>query len=181
MIKICFSYGAIMAVSGAVFTLLLYFAGFHDNAEKLSASQWLGFAGSLCISATCLALAMRAKRMQHPPEANWGYGFALGTGMLTSVCAVVLGVFTTYLYFAVINPGIVEVIRTMQLNAMEAAKAPNVQIQQLENFSATVLSILIVIAQAFVGFVISVTLSFILAIFFRSRAVAAPPSIEPVA
>lgn len=178
--KIPFTYGAIMAVAAAVFTLLLYFAGLHDNPEKFGTGQLLGMLGGLAIGVTCLALAMREKRATHPPTANWGYGSALGGGVLTGLVASVLGIITGYLYFAVIHPGFGDLVLQVELAKLEAKGVPASAIAQAEGMIKFMTRPGMMIAmQAVVGFFWTVVLSLIIAIFFRQRVVAAPPPIPP--
>lgn len=170
-------YGAIMAVAGAVFTLLMFFAGFHDSPEKMKLGQWLGMVGGLAIGVVCLALAMRAHREQRRPDQSWGYASAFGIGVLTSLVAALLGSITGFLYFAVINPGFSEVIYQMQVEKMEAAGVSAAQMERIEPMVRkwTAPGILVV-SQVLSGFMMGVVLSLIVAIFFRRRTsdVAAP-------
>ena len=180
--KIPLTYGAIMAVAGAVLTLVLYFAGFHDNAEKFGAGQMIGSLGGLAISVSCLALAMREKRAAFPASSEWGYGSALGGGVLTGLVASLLGVITAYLYFVVINPGFGDFVLQAELAKLEAKGIPSSAIAQAEGMIKFMTRPGVMLGmQAVMGFIMSVVFSLIIAIFFRSRAVAAPPSIEPVA
>jgi hypothetical protein len=43
-------YGFSMALATSLVTLLLYFAGFHDSAEKLGSAQWIGTIASSPVS-----------------------------------------------------------------------------------------------------------------------------------
>src|SRR5512133_3691522 len=114
------TYGFLMALGGALLTLVLYFAGFHDAPEKMNAAQWTGMIASLAISAVCLSLAMREKRALRPPENPWGYGSAFGTGVVTGLFGVLFGSVFAYVYVAFINPGMGDVILQLQMNKMEA-------------------------------------------------------------
>ncbi len=159
-----------MAIAGAVFTLVLFFAGFHDSAEKMTAAQWIGIIGGVGIGATCLALAMREKRTQFPAEAEWGYGSALGVGVLSGLFASLFGLVTAYLYFVILNPGFSEVVFQAQLAAMEEKGVPAAQLEKMEPMLRMMSRPgTMVISQCIGGFISSVVLSLIIAIFFRKR------------
>ena len=167
-----------MAIAGAMLTLLLFFAGFHDSVENMKPAQWLGGVGGVAIGATCLALAMREKRAQFPADADWGYGSALGSGVLTAVFASLFGLVTGYVYFAILNPGFSDVLYQAQASAMEAKGVPASQIEKIEPLLRKWMSpIALTITQFVMGFVWSVVLSLITAIFFRKR----PPTADGTA
>ncbi len=173
-----------MAIGGAVLTLLLYLAGFHDSVEKLSAAQWTGALGGLAIGLACLALAMREKRAQHPPEADWGYSSALGGGVLTALWGSVFGLGFAYAYFGLINPGFSDLIYQSQVAALEAKGLSAAQIEKIEPMMRKWMSpVAMTLMQGFMGFVWSLLLSLILAAFFRKRpelseSLARPPELR---
>lgn len=177
--KTSLTYGAAMAIAGAVLTLLLYFAGLHDSAEKMKSAQWAGSIGGIAIGITCLTLAMREKRAQFPADREWGYGAALAGGVLTGVFASLFGIVTAYLYFGLINPGFTDVIYAAQVAAMQERGMPAAQIEKAEPMMRAFLSPTAMAAmQFFMGLVWSTALSLIIAIFLRQRP-AAPANAEP--
>lgn len=169
-----------MAIAGAVLTLLMYFAGFHDNAEKMAAARWVGMIGGIGIGAACLALAMREKRADYPVDQEWGYGAAFGGGVLTGLFASLFGLLTAYLYFAVLNPDFSDVILQTQLAAMEARGMTPAQIDRAEPMLRKWMSPpVMTIMQGVSGFVMSVVLALIVAIFFRKRPAESSAGSEP--
>lgn len=159
-----------MAVAGAVFTFVLYFAGFHDNAEKMASVQALGSTAPLAIGITCLILAMREKRANAPANSEWGYGSALGTGVMTGLFASLFGMVTAYAYFAFVNPHMTDVIFQVQAAKMEATGMSAAQIESAEPIMRKMMSpVALTIVQGFIGFLFSLLLSLIIAIFFRER------------
>jgi hypothetical protein len=172
------TYGALMAIATAALTLLLYFAGFHDNAEKFGTGQLLGTVGGLAIAVVCLALAMREKRASFPAAATWGYGSALGVGMLTGLVASLLGVITAYLYFVIINPGFGDFVVQYEVAKLEAKNIPEAAITQAEGmFKFMTRPAMMLTMQAVGGFVWALVLALLVAIFFRRRERAAPPTL----
>ena len=159
-----------MAIAGAVLMLLLYFAGFHDSVEKMKPAQWIGGIGGIAIGVTCLTLAMQEKRAQFPAEEEWGYGSALGGGVLTGICASLFGLLTAYVYFAILNPGFCDVIFQAQVAAMEAKGLRPADIERIEPMLRKWMSpVAMTIMQFFTGLVFSTILSLIIAIFLRKR------------
>jgi hypothetical protein len=164
------TYGAIMAVAGALFTFVLYFAGFHDNAEKMASVQALGSTAPLAIGITCLILAMREKRATASVDSDWGYGSALGTGVMTGLFASLFGMVTAYAYFAFVNPHMTDVIFQMQTAKMQANGMGADQIERAEPIMRKMMSpVALTLVQGFMGFLFSFLLSLIIAIFFRVR------------
>ena len=169
-----------MAVAGVLVTFVFYFAGFHDNAEKMASVQALGSITPLAIGITCLILAMREKRAHAPADSDWGYGSALGTGVLTGLFASLFGMVTAYAYFAFVNPHMTDVIFQMQAAKMEAAGMSAARIESAEPMMRKMMSpVVLTLMQGFMGFLFSLLLSLIIAIFFRARPANASPLAEP--
>jgi len=178
--KTALTYGFSMALANALFTLLLYFTGFHDSAEKMKAAQWIGTCGVLAITVTCLALAMREKRATAAPEADWGYGSAFGVGLLTGLFAALFGVVFAYLYFQFINPGFSDLVLEAQIAQMEARGMSAAQIERAEPMMRKWMSPAVMTIMGCIStFIMSLILALIVAIFFRRREIeaTAPPPI----
>jgi len=179
--KTSLTYGAAMAAAGFALVLLLYVAGFHDSPEKMASAQWIGGLAGAGIGIACLALAMREKRALSNPENDWGYGSALGAGILTALVGSVLGAVTGWVYFAVINPGFSDIVLQAQLAGMEAKGMPAAQIAAAEPMMKRFTSpAMMTVFQGFFGFLWSLLLSLVVAIFFRRRdtpPVAVPPAL----
>jgi hypothetical protein len=162
--KIPLLYGFLMTLLSALTSLALFFTGFHESAEKVQSTQWIGmvvgFGGGIGLT----ALAIRARRAEYPSDKQWGYGAAVGTGVLTALVAVVLGTVFSYLYFTAINPGISDIFRQMQSAKMQAKGASEVQIDQALKFMTPAV---MCIFQAVGGFFFGTVISLIVAIFFR--------------
>jgi hypothetical protein len=175
-------YGFAMALVSAVLTFVLFFAGFHSSAEKMQSAfaQTIGFVGPFIIGVTCLVLAMRERRANAPADAPWGYASALGTGVMTGLFASLIGIVFAYVYFAYINPQMSEVIYQVQAAKMEAKGMSADQIERAEPMMRKMMSpLMMTVFQTVVGFIWSVLLSLILAIFVRSRPTASIGSDAP--
>jgi hypothetical protein len=182
--KLGLIYGAAMSIAGALFLLLLFFAGFHDSAEKMQSAQWLGLGGGVTISVICLALAMREKRAQFSPEEDWTYGSALGAGVLAGLFGSLFGMITSYCYFGIINPGFSDLVVQAQIAGMESYGMPAAQVEKSEPMLRKMASpVVMTLSNGFGGVVFSTLLSLVVAIFFRHRPVAvggpeAPPPLD---
>ncbi|HVS54362.1 MAG TPA: DUF4199 domain-containing protein [Opitutaceae bacterium] len=168
--KIPLTYGFIGALAGAALTLLLYFGGFHDSVEKFSAGQWIGGIGGLLILIVCLVLALREKRATAPASVEWGYGSALGAGLLTALTSTVLGAIANYIYFVYVNPHISDVILAAQQAKMEqlglSAEKIAAQEEMMRKWMSPGISTFF---QAAFAFFIATLVCLIVAIFFRER------------
>jgi len=171
-VKIPLLYGLGMAVGGAVLTLILYLAGFHDSVEAMKSSRWIGIVGGLTIGATGLSLAMRASRATQmlTAEQQWGYGQAVGTGVLAGLFSALFGFVFMFLYATVINSGFSDVLYQAQVEAMQAKGIPAEKIEAAEKTMRKFLSPLVLsLFQTVIGFVWSVLLSLVIAIFVKKR------------
>jgi len=166
--KTALTYGAAMAVASALLTLVLYLLGFHDSPEKLATGQWIGGILGAVIGGAALILAIREKRAAFPAEETWGYGNAVGCGLLTALCGSVFGALFGYVYFAFINPGMSEIIYQGQVAAMEARGMPAAQIERAEPMMRKWMSAPILTLMQFIfGTIWHIVLAVIVAAFLR--------------
>ena len=117
--KTYLTYGFIMTLASAFLGLGLYFGGFHADPAKLQLGQNIGIVLGIVIGIVCLLLGMREKRATTTAEKSWGYGSALGTGVMIALFGTLMGAVYNYAYFAYINPGFQEVVLDAQIMAME--------------------------------------------------------------
>jgi hypothetical protein len=169
--KTTLTYGFLMALGGAALTLIMFFAGFHDSAEKMQQGQWVESVVSTLIAVTFLVLAIREKRSSYPVDHDWGYSAALGTGVMTGLFAGVFATVFGHVYFSYIHPGMSDVLYEMQVAGMEAKGLSATQIEQVEPMMRKWISpVMLTVFRGFFGFVWTVVLSAIIAIFLRRRA-----------
>jgi len=172
------TYGFFWAAGGMVLTLALYFLGFHANVEKLAVSNWVGGIGGLAIAVTCLVLGTKARSAEVPPNEAFGYGRALGSGVMIALFAALFGLVAGFIYMKFVNPGFVDVMVQAQLSKMEAKGASAAQLDQAEKmiraFSGPVISNCF---NAVFGFIIGVVLALITSAFLKREAVEEPPAI----
>lgn len=178
--KTALTYGFLVAVSGSILNLLLFFTGLHDTPARMQTAQWLGALGGLAITVAGLALVMREQRLQRAGDTNWSYGSAFGYGVLTGLCSALFGAIFAYLYFGVINPGFADVVFEMQAQHMTEAGLAPAQIERAEPMVRKWLSPgLLSLTQAFSGFLLTVGLSLLVAITYRRPLPAATEELPP--
>jgi hypothetical protein len=176
--KTYLTYGFIMTLAGAFVNLGLHFSGFYADPEKFQTAQNIGIVGGLVITITGLLLGMRDKRAGTPADKPWGYGSALGTGVMIALFASILSAVYNYAYFAFINPGFSDIVVEAQLAAMEAKNVPAAHIDGAEPMIRKFSSPGVMTAMGLVmGFLWSVVISLIVAAFVRNRPAAAPPAV----
>lgn len=93
-------YGLILGIGNILLTLLGYFLGYQT--EKMNDGTWFGFIPFL-FSVVVLWFGIRAVREEHAQKILT-YGKGVGTGMLISLYAAVLGAAYVYLHFTFVNP-----------------------------------------------------------------------------
>lgn len=103
-------YGSLLALAAFLLVLVLFICGLHSDASRLGLAQGIGSVGGLAIGITFLILGIRARRRAVPAGEGFSYGQAFGAGFGVQLVASLLGIVTTYLYAAVINPNFTEVL-----------------------------------------------------------------------
>lgn len=167
-----------MAFAGALLAIGLYLLGFHSDPEKFGTAQWVGTLGGLTIGVVCITLGIKARRAAAPVTEDFGYGRALGTGVLIALFSSLFGIATSLLYSTLINPGFVDVIVQAQVAKLEEKGLSAAQIEGAEKMIRTMSSPGIQSVFSFFGGLLFGTLiSLVTAAFLKRPAAAAP--LEP--
>ena len=133
-------YGLAWAIAGMVLAVVLYLLGFHSDPARLSAAQVIGGVGGLVIAVICIVLGTKARRAQVPATEEFGYGRALGAGVMVAVCAALFSLATTYVYAKFINPDFSEMIVQAQVAKLEEKRMPAAQVEAAEKMIRTMTS-----------------------------------------
>ena len=149
--KTYLTYGSAMAGGGFLLVIVLYVLGLHSDPAKLSTAQWIQGCVGLAISITCIVLGTKARRAQVPPTENFGYGSALGAGVMIALFAALIGLVTTFLYGGVINPHFFDVILQAQTEQLEAKGISADKIEQIQKVSAPFMKLPAQMAFGFLG------------------------------
>ena len=98
-------------------------------------------------------LGTKARRAEIPTEEAFGYGSALGAGVMITLFATLFGTGFSLLYSTVINPGFTEVILEAQTEKFEAA---GMSADAAEKATAVVSKMMHPAVQSAIGFVVGV-------------------------
>ncbi|MBS0631237.1 MAG: DUF4199 domain-containing protein [Verrucomicrobia bacterium] len=175
--KTYLTYGFAMALAGALLTLALFFMGYHNDPAKLQTAQRIGMVVGIAIGFVGISLGTRARRAETPESEPFGYGRALGAGVMVALFSCLLGFVTNYVYMAFINPGFGDIILQAQAADLEAKGMSSAQIEQAEKVTRFFISPLISSAFSMIfGFIFSVIIALITSAFLkRSDSGKVPP------
>jgi hypothetical protein len=168
-------YGFAMAIAGALLSLALFLLGFH-TVEKLQTGQWIGMCAGLAICAVVIILGTKARREEVPATEPFGYGRALGAGVMIVLFASAFGVATNLLYTQVINPGFTETLMQVQANNLEAKGLSQDKIEQIQRMSAPWMKPMAQAIMAFVmGMIVGTLIALVTSAFLKREASGEPP------
>ncbi|MDB6094670.1 MAG: hypothetical protein JWM32_2232 [Verrucomicrobia bacterium] len=164
------TYGFFMALGGLLLTLVFYFAGFHSDPAKIASSQWMSACGLLILGITITSLGVKARRAEVPVTEPFGYGRALGAGVMITLFAALFGVVTGYLYFHVINPGFIDLLVQTQLDKIEASGASGARLEQAEKMTRMFMSpVALTIVNFLSGMFWGTLISLVVAAFLKRK------------
>lgn len=172
--KTSLTYGAAMAIGGALLILGLYFFGFHSEVAKLGAAKWIGTCGGLAVSFACLYLGLKARREEVPPTEAFGYGRAFGNGVMIVLFSSLFGIVTNFVYFQFINPGFADLLIRAESLKLEEKGMSGAQIEQVEKVMRFMLSPGLQTVSGFVGGMIMGTILALIAAALVKRAAVEP-------
>jgi hypothetical protein len=169
--KTYLSYGFYMSLANALLVFALYFLGFHSDAAKLSSAQTTQTVAGIAIAVTFIVLGTRERRAGVPATEGFGYGRALGAGVMIGVFAAVFGAVFTYLYSAVINPNFIEVTLQAQTDKLELQGLSSDKIEQINTMTRGMMKPPIQAAFGLVfGAIFSTLISLVTAAFLKRPA-----------
>ncbi|HEY5078554.1 MAG TPA: DUF4199 domain-containing protein [Opitutaceae bacterium] len=172
--KTCSLYGLILAITGAIVTLVLFFLGFHSDPAKVGTGQMIGGLTILAASIVITSLGIKARRAEVPGSEPFGYGRALGAGVLISLVAVVLSTVFNIIYTVFINTGFTEVMVQAQMDKLQAKGLSGAQLDQAEKMTRMMMGpVPAAIVGILFGMIIGTIISLILAAFLKRPA---PPA-----
>jgi hypothetical protein len=121
-------------------------------------------------------MGVRARRAEIPDAEEFGYGRAVGAGVMISVVASALGSIFTYAYVAFINTGYSEVLLQDQMDKLQAKGLSAAQLEQAEKMTRMFMGPLaMALAGLLAGVIFGVIISIIIAAFLKRAARQAPP------
>jgi len=170
-------YALIWTICGAVFQLVLFFAGFQT--ERLATGKYLQWLG-LLIAVAVLWLGIKAVRDENP-EHPLSYGQRLGAGVLISLYAGLMSAVYQWFHFKFINVNFAE-YTLASLREQWAAKGLSAsQIETAERITRTFIGPEVqALMTPVITVVMGLVLSSIIAAILEPKAVP-PPAASPAA
>ena len=161
-------YGLVTSAASFVYTLVLYFLGYHG--EKMEQGALLGWLGMVILIIGLILSIKEAKKDALEESKAFGYGGAFKAGFLTTVFIALGSLVFTYIYFAFINTDMADYVIAQQQQEMIEQGQPDEVIEQVEGATRTMMQPGI---QAVIGLfgslLMGTILSLILAIFLKQK------------
>ena len=169
--KTYLSYGFYMSLANALLVFALYFLGFHSDAAKLNTAQTIQTVAGLAFGITFIVLGTKERRAGVPATEDFGYGRALGAGVMIGLFAALVGTVFTYLYAAVINPNFIDVMLQAQTEKLELKGLSSDKIEQINAMTRGMMKPPIQAAFGFIfGVLFSTLISLVTAAFLKRPA-----------
>lgn len=168
-----FTYALVLTVSGAVFSLLMFFLGFQT--EKIATGQYLNWL-MFPLSFVVLWLGIKAVREERPHQAI-SYGAAVGAGTVISLMSSAMSAVYTFVHMKFINTSGADYQLALMREKWAAANIPDAQIEKMEAMTRSFMTPGFASIMALImGVVFGLILSLIIAAFLKR---AAPEGAEP--
>lgn len=176
-------YGSASAFGGTLVVLAVYFLGWHDTPDKLDLANAVQTVLALAIGVTCTVLGIKARRAELPASQDFGYGSALGAGVMITLFAALIGMFVQLIYGTVINPGLSDVIQQSQAAKMSEQGLSADKIEQIQKMTAIMWKPPVMAVIGFLsGMFFGTLISLVAAAFLKRAAVdelhASPPPLR---
>ena len=130
--KTYLTYGFGMSMATLLLALILFFLGYHSEVEKVGAAQTIATVGGLVIGIVGVVLGTRARRAEIPASEPFGYGRALGAGVMIGLFSAIFGIVAILVYTQAINPDFNEIMVQAQVAKFEASGMSSDQIAGAE-------------------------------------------------
>lgn len=177
--KTYLTYGFALALASALLTLVLFFLGYQTEAEKLKAGQWISLPLYIAITAAVLVIGVKARRAEIPPDEPFGYGRALGAGVMIALFASLFGIVVNFVYFQYLNPGFVDLMVQTEMEKMEAQGLSDSRLEAAEKGMRFMMKPPIMVVLGFFQAMLGATLTaLITSIFVRRPAASEPPALD---
>jgi hypothetical protein len=124
--------GFLLSLTGFLLLLVVYLCGWQSDPEHLSLGRWVGGLGGFALGVIFLVRSIRSRRSQVPVTEEFSYGWALWAGFATQLFATVFNTLFTYLYAAVINPNLVDILLRAQNEKLQARGLDSDQIERAD-------------------------------------------------
>jgi hypothetical protein len=173
-----FFYALVLSVSNIVLSLVFFFIGYQT--DKMAQGRWIVSLVPLAVMIVVTWLGLKAVR-EEAKDKSLSYGKGVGTGVLISLYAGLIGAIYAFVHFTFINPNFADYAIDMARQQWVAAGMGDSQMEAAEKFTRflykpAVMAIMSAIFSPFFGLIISLILS-----IFLKRKPAAPVENVPAA
>jgi len=128
--KSSIKFGLLYALFFILWTLLSYALGM----ERMEHGQLIGFVATFLISILCISMGIKEER-EKERQGFITYGQAFKTGMIiTSISTLIYSVFSWF-YFAYINTGMIDFVKTKQMEKMQERGMDTREVEQAMRYS----------------------------------------------
>ncbi|MEM8907485.1 MAG: DUF4199 domain-containing protein [Bacteroidota bacterium] len=150
MMPVAVRYGLIGGLASIVLGLLAHVLGLTDMKDPNSLTNWLVtiLSWGIVIGATVLAI------QNHRDQELGGYigmGRAFGVGFMTCLFIGLAGAIWAVIFFSVIDPGMIDEIRNLQIEQMEAQGLSDEDIEASRGTIETFSSPAVLAGMSFIG------------------------------
>ncbi len=157
------TYGLILALVNIVHSLVGYFLGFQT--EKMADGQWFNALVYLSITIV-VCLGIRAVR-EDSDNKSLSYGRGVGSGVLISLYAGIIGAVYALIHFKFVNPNFTDYLIEYVRSVQSAKGASDTQLDQMEKgmrfmYGPVMLTIITPFFYTFIGLIVSLIASAVL-------------------
>ena len=171
-------YGLWLAIAGFLLNLILFVCGLQSEAAKFQLGQTIGFVAGVAIAIVLIVLAIKARRSAVPATEAFTYGNAFGAGFCTQCWGSLFGIASIYLYTAVINPHLSDLIVQIQMDKLQARGLSGDQADRAEHMMRMFSGPIVMSVSAFfTSLFIGLFIALIVAGFLKREAVEPPAGV----
>jgi hypothetical protein len=173
--KTYLTYGFLKALTYFLLTLLVFVGGLQSDAAHLMLGGWILGLGRLVIAIVFITLGIRARRSSVPSTEEFSYGWAFQAGFAIQAFSSLFSAGFTYLYAAVINPNLTDVMLQAQAQKLQAGGMSDDQIEHVQHMTRLFSGPAMQAAETVVGGLIFGAIIALIAAAFLKREAAEPP------
>jgi hypothetical protein len=165
--KTYLTYAGINAVALALFSLVLFFAGFQT--EKMQAGQYVQYIGML-IFGIVMILGMREARAQKPENEAFTYGNGIFAAFMIGLFTALFSAIYNFVHFSFVNPDFAQYMIDFIRPQLAAKGVPDNAIQSVVKFYEILFSPIGMAIMSLISWPIwSLLIGLVAAIFTRRR------------
>ena len=162
-----FFYALVLSVSNIVLSLVFFFIGYQT--DKMAQGQWIVSLVPLAVMIVVTWLGLKAVR-EEAKDKSLSYGKGVGTGVLISLYAGLIGAIYAFVHFTFINPNFSDYAIDMLRQKWVAAGMGDSQMEGAEKFMRFLYKpAVMAIMSAIFSPILGVLVSLILSIFLKRK------------